>query len=209
MMDMGVLPKSNRSSDFEGGAMNNGALVWMHYGSNIGWAIGPLESTFYQVCLALYGDRSRVHFAYADLAGGRPRSLPEDFENLVEIPRQGINQRQVDHALTYISAHGIDLVFGFDIRVRHPLYRRLRNAGVKTIVAYWGAPMSSINSGVRLLAKRLDVATAVHGPDHFIFESEAMRRTAVLGRGIRMRDTSVVPLGVDLQKFDGRSPRRQ
>jgi len=38
-------------------------------------------------------------------------------------------------------------------------------------------------------------------PDHFIFESEAMRETAVRGRGIARRHTSVCYLGVDADRF--------
>jgi glycosyltransferase involved in cell wall biosynthesis len=40
-----------------------------------------------------------------------------------------------------------------------------------------------------------------NGPDHYIFESNGMADTAVLGRGIARRRTSVVPLGVDTDRF--------
>jgi glycosyltransferase involved in cell wall biosynthesis len=39
------------------------------------------------------------------------------------------------------------------------------------------------------------------GPDHFVYETESMRRTGVLGRGIPNSRTSVVPLGVDTDLF--------
>ena len=37
--------------------------------------------------------------------------------------------------------------------------------------------------------------------NHFILESEAMRLTAVNGRGIAAKSTSVVPTGVDVKDF--------
>jgi glycosyltransferase involved in cell wall biosynthesis len=49
--------------------------------------------------------------------------------------------------------------------------------------------------------KRVEVALRTNRPNHFIFESEAMRETAVYGRGIPRRDTSVVHLGIDTERF--------
>jgi glycosyltransferase involved in cell wall biosynthesis len=68
--------------------------------------------------------------------------------------------------------------------------------------------MSSINSGWRLAVKKLQVGLLRSCPDHYIFESESMRRTATHGRGISHARTSVVYLGVDCEQFrpaDGRS----
>jgi glycosyltransferase involved in cell wall biosynthesis len=61
--------------------------------------------------------------------------------------------------------------------------------------------MSSINRGLKLALKRIEVALTRFGPDHYIFESEAMRETAVLGRGIARSRTSVAYLGVDTSLF--------
>jgi glycosyltransferase involved in cell wall biosynthesis len=61
--------------------------------------------------------------------------------------------------------------------------------------------MSSINRGLKLVAKRLQVLLTPGKPDHFIFESEAMRETAVRGRGIPRSRTSVCYLGVDVNRF--------
>jgi glycosyltransferase involved in cell wall biosynthesis len=61
--------------------------------------------------------------------------------------------------------------------------------------------MSSINHGFRLAAKQLQVLLTQAKPDHFIFESEAMRETAVRGRGIPRGRTSVCYLGVDVNRF--------
>ncbi len=57
---------------------------------------------------------------------------------------------------------------------------------------YWGAPMSSLNQGLKLLAKRLEVALFRRDrPDLFLFESEAMRDLAVKGRGLPRSATDV------------------
>ncbi|WP_203300634.1 glycosyltransferase [Marinobacter sediminum] len=61
--------------------------------------------------------------------------------------------------------------------------------------------MSSPNSGVKLLLKKLEVSFRKHGPDHFIFQSEGMRNTAVTGRGIPKSRTSVVKTGIDTEQF--------
>lgn len=64
-----------------------------------------------------------------------------------------------------------------------------------------GAPISGENRFLKLLLKRVEVFFSKNKPDLFIFESEAMRRFAVYGRGIRFNDTCVIPTGVDTQKF--------
>jgi glycosyltransferase involved in cell wall biosynthesis len=61
--------------------------------------------------------------------------------------------------------------------------------------------MSSKNVGIKLLLKKLTVWLIKERPDHFIFESEAMRELAVNGRGISKTDTSVIPTGVDIHRF--------
>ena len=85
----------------------------------------------------------------------------------------------------------------FDLQVSGYLVKLLRQSGVKKIVSYWGATISDLNSGARLLAKRLEVVLRRSKPDLFIFESEAMREYAVRGRGIPSRFTRVIPTGVD------------
>jgi glycosyltransferase involved in cell wall biosynthesis len=61
--------------------------------------------------------------------------------------------------------------------------------------------MSSLNSGLTLAMKRVDVALARHRPDHFIFQSEGMKETATHGRGIPERCTSIVRTGIDTDRF--------
>ncbi|MCK5394568.1 MAG: glycosyltransferase family 4 protein, partial [Gammaproteobacteria bacterium] len=79
--------------------------------------------------------------------------------------------------------------------------KALKKGGVKKIISYWGAPMSSLNSGIKLFLKRLQVSFTRFKPDHFIFESYGMQKTATHGRGIAIGNASVVRLGIDASKF--------
>ena len=74
--------------------------------------------------------------------------------------------RRARAAADYVRAQGIDTMFGFDLGVTRPIYKFLRHAGVRHIISYWGAPMSSVNTGLTCLLKRLSVALSRHGPDH-------------------------------------------
>jgi len=176
-------------------------LIVMHYGTNIGYAIEPLELTFFHMALKLVNnDSSRVHFSYTNQDKGRPRILPEDFNNVIVFDYKN-SLSDCETISAYIKANNIDTVFGFDLPIRVKAYRMLRSSGVKNIISYYGAPMSSINKQPKLLLKKIEVALTPNKPDHFIFESEAMRQTAVNGRGVREGNTSVVPLGVDVDLY--------
>ena len=61
--------------------------------------------------------------------------------------------------------------------------------------------MSSINTGLKLKLKQLQVALTPNSPDHYIFESEAMAQSAYLGRGIAKDKVSIAYLGVNTDKF--------
>jgi len=179
----------------------NSILVVMHYGTNIGYAIEPLEHTFFQMALNLVsGDQSRIHFSYTNHDKGRPRILPEGFENIIVFDYKN-PAADLDSISDYIKTHKIDAVFGFDLPIKVKAYSMLRSSGVRHIISYYGAPMSSINKLPKLLLKKVEVALTPNKPDHFIFESEAMRQTAVNGRGVRFSNTSVVPLGVDIERY--------
>lgn len=49
--------------------------------------------------------------------------------------------------------------------------------------------------------KRLQTWLTHSRPDHFVFESEAMRRTGVVNLGIPELETSVIPIGADVKRF--------
>lgn len=177
-------------------------LVLLHCSSNTGYAIGPLERTFYEMGLQLCdGDPRRVHFAYLSMAPGPSTTLPAEFGNYLELDTRSTDAAHVGAACDYVRRHGIDTLFGFDQPVDLPAYAPLRRAGIRHFVSYWGSSMSSLNPWPILLLKRLQVALLRQGPDHYIFESHGMARTAVQGRGVARRRTSVVPLGVDTDYF--------
>ena len=180
---------------------SKGMLVAVQFPVNSGYAIEPLERSFYEMALAITGAPHRVHFAYRNLDGGAPRALPTDFGNVIAFDARSGDAGSLEFIQDYVRLHQIGGLFGFDLPVASPSYAPLRRAGVHTIVSYWGAPMSTLNSGIKLLLKRLDVRLRRHQPDHYVFESRAIQRTAVEGRGIPIERTSVVPLGVDAKRF--------
>jgi glycosyltransferase involved in cell wall biosynthesis len=102
----------------------------------------------------------------------------------------------------YVREHRIDLVFALDLPVQARCLATLRRAGVKTVISYWGAPMSSVNFGLRRIAKQLEVRwLRRHKPDLFIFESLAMQDMGVRGRGVPESATTVIRTGVDPDVF--------
>ncbi len=174
----------------------------MHCPSNTGYAITPLEKTFYEMSLVLVdGDSSKIHFAYPDMNKGPSTALPENFGNYLVLNTKTKDMEEIDNAARYIRKNKIDVVFGFDLPVKRAIYKNIRKAGVRKIVSYWGAPMSSIFGPIKRILKKIDVALSVHGPDHYIFESHGMADTAVLGRGILRKNTSVAYLGIDTNRF--------
>ena len=176
-------------------------LIFFHCGANTGYAIAQLERVFFRMASRLTADESHVHFAYTGLAGGAPATLPPNFNNVIEFNPLDGTPAALKRIARYIDEHDIDVAFGFDQRVAQPSYKALRKAGIKTFVSYWGAPMSSVNAGPKLWLKRLEVALRRHGPDHYIFESAAMAKTATHGRGIPERAVDVVYLGVDPERY--------
>ena len=175
----------------------NAILVFFHCRANTGYAIGRLERVFLEVARGLVESDERVHFAYPSVSAGD--RLPIDSRRVIEF--DSTSSAHLDRVEQYVRQHGIDIALGFDQPVRRPGYAALRRGGVRTLVSYWGAAMSSLNTGVKLALKRLDVLLARNGPNHYIFESVAMQQTAVAGRGIPPDHTSVSYLGVDADLF--------
>lgn len=178
-----------------------GILVFFHCKSNTGYAIQTLEKVFYKMAIRFSQDSNKVHFGYLNLRGGRPITLPDTFDQIVEIDTSNCSKHRRSELHNYVSKNHIDVAFGFDQPVSRPCYSVLRKAGIKLFVSYWGAPMSSLNEGIKLYLKKLEVYLHRNKPDHFIFESKAMAETAVKGRGVNPKNVSIVPLGVDFNKF--------
>lgn len=179
-----------------------GILVVVGYDIDIGFAIGRLISVFYEMACRLTGDPAKVHFSFTRVGGARCAVLPRDFRNFVEFEPRHPSDAAVATLAAYIREKSIGCIFALDLSVNAGYLHAVRNAGVGRIISYWGAPMSSLNSGVKLLLKRLEVAYLRRAkPDHFIFESQAMRNFAINGRGISAKSTSVVHTGIDAQRF--------
>ncbi len=174
-------------------------LVLMHTESNGGFAIAPLESTFHRLSVALgAGEPNSVHFAYRSVAKGYPTSLPPG------VPVIGLSEAGRDPADTlveYVRTHSITFVLAFDLQPVSALFRRLRAAGVRSIVSYWGAEISSVQPIWKQLLKRTALAVSRSKVDALIFESEAMADLARLGRGVPRHMIDVVPLGIDVSRF--------
>lgn len=176
-------------------------MVLFHCESNPGYAASSHELTFLEVAKHFAGDLIRVHYAYSTLEGGLTPSLPAELENVIQVNTQWNSSQQLQWIEDYIRDHNIRYLLGFDQPVDRPAYKAMRRGGVQNFVSYWGAPMSSINKGLKLFLKKLDVALAKGGPDHYIFQSTGMRDSAVFGRGIPAHKTSIVKTGVDTSKY--------
>ena len=176
-------------------------LILIPYQIQIGFAIQRLISVFYEMAVRVTGDPARVHFGFTKVGNDRSSALPADFANTVEFDPVAPTRDAVDRLAAYVAAHQITSLLALDVPVEASYLAALRKVGVATIVDYWGAPISSENTGLKLLAKRVEVGLRRSKPDLFVFESEAMRTLAVRGRGIPRSATAVVYLGVDPAVF--------
>jgi glycosyltransferase involved in cell wall biosynthesis len=182
--------------------MSLSSLIVMQWETNVGYAIGPLERLFYDVALELAeGDARKVHFAYRDLSGGAPMSLPGAFQNVIAYDFAGAGPADHGRLAAYASDHGIGLALFFDIDFVHPVFFRLRKAGVRTLLGYCGAPVSGLMPAWRLALRRLAIGASRSKLDAMIFESRAMAELGEFGRGIPRESIEVTPPGVDIERF--------
>ena len=184
-----------------------GMLVYIPWPTNTGYAMHRAETQFLAVARRLVQDPQRIFFAYKSLAGGHPRSLPESFQNVVACDFDAGMSRELADIERVIREHKLDVMLGYDLGVWRPWYAGLRRAGVSTMISYWGAPMSRANSGLVLIAKRMQVLCTRSRPDHFVFQSRAMQRLAVEGRGIPSSETSVIRTGINIGALPDREAR--
>ena len=177
-------------------------LIIIPFGITISFAIVRLIGVFYEMAIRLAGDPTNVHFAFTSVGDGRSSALPPSFDRVVEFDPAAPTVAAVERLAAYIRNARISTVFALDLPVDAPYLPALRQAGVRRLISYAGAPMSSINRGPKLVVKRLEVAFfRPSKPDVFIFESEAMRDSGVLGRGLSRSSTTVIHTGVDEQVF--------
>jgi len=178
------------------------SLFMLHTESNVGYAIAPLERLFFETGLALsHDDQSQVHFSYKSLATGKPRILPENFGNLIELDYSSIKDGDLDRLTAYAQLNHIKAAVIFDMQPTHPVLGALRRGGVNTILGYYGCEISSVNPLWKLCIKRLLFTLSRSKMDGLIFESKAMADLAVTGRGVPRSRIDIVHLGVDIQTF--------
>jgi glycosyltransferase involved in cell wall biosynthesis len=167
-------------------------LIMLHCEQHTGYAIGTLERVFEAAALSCGFPLCNILWSYTKVSSPGERIYElgyfdgEDAKKLKQIHND----------------YPIETILAFDLPYPTVLARQARKLGVMNIVSYWGASMSSLNTGVRLLAKKLEWYLRIpFAPTMFIFESEAMRLTAVSGRGIPKDRTKVIHLGVDTNVF--------
>ena len=183
-----------------------GFLICFHVHANTGYAIEPLETAFFDAVSDIVENNGQIHLGYRDYDKGKPEWLNGQTHNLISLHYTDMTDFQLDNLSEYTREHNIKYVLAFDLSVGASICKALRKGGVKKILSYWGAPMSSLNSGLKLFLKRLQVSLTRNKPDHFIFESYGMEKTATHGRGIAKENTSVVRLGIDVSRFSNNSP---
>jgi glycosyltransferase involved in cell wall biosynthesis len=165
--------------------------------SNPGFAISLYEKMCARAGIELAGgDPARVHFAFSSLAGGPPRNLPD---GVVTFPSAFARTAASEGELSdYVRDRGIELVQLLDFNITDPLTAKLRKVGARTMVSYWGAPISGPQPRWKYLLKRFHVALSRSRLDGLIFESQAMARRATHDRGVPASLVDVASvLGVD------------
>jgi glycosyltransferase involved in cell wall biosynthesis len=176
-------------------------LLLFHCGSNTGYAIAPLERAFHRAALALAGDSGTVHYAYRSLERGRPVHLADQRVDVTRVDYLKLSLEESQGFIEWVRERRIDLVLGFDLPVRAAVLDALNEAGGPTVVSYWGAAISDVFPWYLRPLRRLQYLTSRNRPHFFIFESEGMRRGAILGAAIPRDRTAICRLGVDMTKF--------
>lgn len=176
-------------------------LILYHCKSNTGYAIETLELMFWRMALKVFQSPCRVYLSYTSYDQGLPKYTPDSFDNIIEFNPYDRSSKSAEEFGNFITKNNIKVIFGFDQPPNLPYYKIARKSGVKTIISYYGAPMSSINHGLRLALKKIQLRFFRHSPDLYIFESRSMKDTAVHGRGVPETKTAVCYMGVDTNKF--------
>lgn len=182
--------------------MKNRILIVYHCSARTGYAIETLEGVFWEMAVNFTGGNfSDIFLAYRSYPHGYPLYTPAGFENFYTFYFRENDRQKLKIFAEFVRKNRINVIFGFDHPPSLPYYRYARKAGVRKIVSYWGAPMSSINSGLKLWLKKMEIALYRWSPDVYIFESEAMRQSAYKGRGVSENRSVLCHLGVDTQKY--------
>lgn len=175
-------------------------LVFFHCPANNGYSISLWERVFWDMACRVTGGDSRIHFAYASMRDGPPTNLPAAAKVLTFDPVDS-SADSLKTIADYVARNEIDLAFGFDQPVRQPCYRPLREAGVRRLISYWGAPISDFYRGWKLFARKVEVRLARQQPDQYIFQCQAMADQAIRGRGLPAPRVTICESGVDHRRF--------
>lgn len=169
---------------------NHGILLMFHCSQHTGYAIQSLENVFHLASRQAGFQDSQIYWSY--------NGVSNFSTNIIDCSYQLTDPTDL---IKFIKSNSIKHVIAFDLGYPAPVLRALKKAGVKKIISYWGAGMSSLNTGVKLLLKKAEYRFRRYKPDTFVFESKAMQKTATHGRGIPEDKTSVIYLGVDTAIF--------
>ncbi len=180
--------------------LNGAVLVMFHCQEDTGYAIKTLEEVFFESLQKIVGVEN-IHFSYTEVVPEARKDKCYQGCSVIQFEPKTRDPRAILSLSNYIRQNRIFLILGFDQPPGASYYMAARASGVKRIVSYWGASMSSINSGIKLYLKRIEMLFRIFSPDVYIFESKAMQATAVLGRGIKPQKTRVIRLGVDTEKY--------
>ena len=164
----------------------------IHCAENTGYAIASLEHVFLVAARQAGYTDENIFWSFKT-------TITKNNSHIIECDY--LNPAAPEQLVTFLKANKIKTVLAFDLGFPCPIIPILKQAGITRIISYWGASMSSINSGIKLQLKKLQCLLTKNKPDHFIFESEAMRKTATHGRGIKESNTGIIYLGVDTEKF--------
>lgn len=172
--------------------MNRSILIMLHCEQNTGYAIGKLENVFLLAALKAGYRKANILWSYSVV--NRPDA------NVYRMDYHSDDSSRLLKSL--IADSKIDTIIAFDLPYPTKVAKTARKSGVKNIISYWGASMSSQNYGFRLFLKRIQWHIQKKAaPDLFIFESKAMQKTATNGRGVPLTKTCVIPLGVDTSLY--------
>ena len=166
-------------------------IIMIHCEQFTGYAVGVLEHIFLQSAFSAGYAEENIYWSYPKVHEPALNIIECEFNN-------GKNYTEVSE---FIERNNIKQVIAFDMAYPADILPVLRAAGVTHIISYLGASMSSLNSGLKLALKKIEWYLRSHKPDFFIFESDAMRKTATHGRGVPKKNTAVVVLGVDTHKY--------
>ena len=167
-------------------------LIMIHCEESTGYAIASLEYVFLSAARKAGFTDDSIFWSFKDtVTKNNPHIIKCDYFDADD-------HKQLSDI---IKKNNVVLVLSFDLGFPCPVIATLKNSGVKHIISYFGAGMSKINTGIKLMLKKLEYHLTKSKPDIFIFESEAMRKTATHGRGIQESATTIIHLGVDTKKF--------